>query len=249
MIGMINNIIQDMDQILGPLEQFWLIIASYLPNVIGAAIVLLVGWLISIGLEKIAVKLVRYSKVEKLMQETGASSDMEKMGYHYDLAYAIGKIVKWFVLVITFVAVADVLSIPQIAEFIDRIALYLPNVLAAVIILVIGLMLGRFLQNAIEGALQRLEGAGLIAQAAKWSVIVVAVMAALVQLGIARSIIEILFAGMVVSLSLALGLAFGLGGKEHAAKAIDAMTRKGKEARESANPKQPTQQDRQSDRF
>lgn len=183
------------------------------------------------------------------MQETGVSSDMEKMGYGYDLAYAVGKIVKWFVLLITFVAVADVLSIPQIADFIDRVALYLPNVFAAVVILVIGLMLGRFLQNIIEGAMQRLEGVSFIAQATKWSVIVIAVMAALVQLGIAKSIIEILFAGMVVAVSLALGLAFGLGGKEHAAKAIDAMTRKGKEAAENAAPRQPEQPGHQQDRF
>ena len=123
---------------------------------------------------------------------------------------------------------AEVLKWDRITEFLNEIIFYIPQVLIAVVILVFGSIAGKFFESVVvrtlQGADAAVEDPALMGKITRWSFIVFAVLAALLQLGIAPSLIQILFAGVI----LALALAFGLGGREHASKLLDHLYSKPK---------------------
>lgn len=203
----------------------WSIIIAYLPQIAGALIVLIVGLIVAGILGKIAGRLVGLTKIDGLIERIGLSGELEKVGLKLRVDTIIGKLVKWFFLIAVLIAVVDILNFPQLTSFLEQIALYLPNVIAAVIILVVGLILGRLAYNASNQSLEKLAiskiAANFLAAVAKWAIFTFALMAALIQLGIAVNLIQILFTGFVIMISLAGGLAFGLGGREKAAKILD----------------------------
>jgi hypothetical protein len=121
--------------------------------------------------------------------------------------------------------VADILKWPQITSFFNDVAHYLPKVIIAVLVLLAGFILGGGLQElvvkTVKASTLPAHSAGLIGAIARWSVIIFSIMAALIQLGIATDLIKILFTGLVGMLALAGGLAFGLGGRDHASAWLD----------------------------
>lgn len=141
----------------------------------------------------------------------------------------IGWVVKWFFIIVTLVAVVDILGINQITSFFEEVLLYLPNVVAAIFILAIGIVLGKFVSDlvakAVSASNMQANLRAMLAPTAKWAIFTFSLMAALVQLGIAPDLIRILFTGVVGMLALAGGLAFGLGGREEAAKLLRTFNR------------------------
>lgn len=130
--------------------------------------------------------------------------------------------VKWFLVIVSILAAADILNLNQVTAFLNMVLLYIPNVVIAVIILLLGVLFANFTAQIVQGAVKtaRLKTGHFLAAIAKWSIIVFSVLAALVQLGIAASLLQILFTGLVAMLAIAGGLAFGLGGRGHAEKII-----------------------------
>lgn len=217
------------DVFVASMETLWFKIASFIPEIIGALVVLIVGLVVASIAGKLVKKLVDYSKLDSLMRKLKIKEELEGLGLKFSLGAVMGKIVKWFFIIVTLIAVADVLKIPQITQFLEQVALYIPNVLVAVVILAIGIIIGRLAYDAIKKGTETFKmssyAAHILATVAKWSVMVFTVMAALVQLGVASSMIQILFTGLVAMTALAGGLAFGLGGRKKAEEVIDKMTR------------------------
>lgn len=209
------------------MQNAWLMVASYLPQLLGAIIILIIGLLLSGMLGKFAKKLVSYTRIDGLLQKMNVKQELEKFEIKLSFADLVGWVVKWFFIIVTLIAVVDTLGISQITAFFEEVLLYLPNVIAAIFILAIGLVLGRFVQDLVAKAVAASQmQAGMrtmLAPVAKWAIVVFALMAALVQLGIAPDLIRILFSGFVFMLALAGGLAFGLGGREQAAKLLGKM--------------------------
>lgn len=212
------------------LQNLWIKTTFFIPELVGALVILIIGLIIASVLGKLAKKLVGYTRIDKLMEKAGIIRGLQNAGIKLNLAVFIGKIVKWFILIATLIAIADILRIPQITEFLKEIIFYIPNVIVAVIILAIGLLLGALVQSMIEKTLKAsklTEASGkLLANIAKWAIIIFTAMAALIQLGIAASLIEILFTGLVAMLALAGGLAFGIGGKEKATRFLEEISKK-----------------------
>ena len=209
------------------LETFWQNIVAFLPTLIAAILVLIVGMIIGSLLGKLVKKVVRMTRVDEASRRIGLNKEVEDLGFKLDFAAILGGMVKWFFYIATFIAVVDILNIPQLTIFLERLVFYLPNVIVAFIIIAVGLMVGKFLQNVVRSSLGKMQmtekAAGWIAGLVKWSILVFAFMAALVQLGVAESLIQILFIGLVTMWALAGGLAFGLGGREHASRILDGV--------------------------
>lgn len=207
------------------LESLWDKVLSFVPAFIGAWIVLVIGLLISVMLGKFAKKIVKLTKIDELAEKIGLKREIEDLGVKINFSELIGWTVKWFFFIATFIAVVDVLKIKQLTIFLENLVLYLPNVIVAIIILAVGLIVGKVLKNGAMHALEKIsvtsKPASFLSNLAKWAIFIFAFMAALVQLGIAASLIQILFTGFVVMLAIAGGLAFGLGGREHASKVLD----------------------------
>lgn len=213
------------DVTVASLQNVWYKVLQYLPQLIGAIIILLIGWFIAKALGSLARKGVEATGVDAAVERSGLNERF-KVGSRYKLlSRMVGGIVKWFIIVVALVAAAGVLDLPQINEFLNQVLLYIPRAVVAVVILTIGFLAGDFLGTLVEKALASSQLPGnqrrVIASVAKYSVMVFAVMAALVQLNIVPQLIEILFGGLM----LALALAFGLGGREEAARFLAGFRR------------------------
>lgn len=203
----------------------WVVVLAFLPKLVLAVVVFLLGLLLAHILKTAVVRVVRLLKVDELVEKLEVKAMFLRAGIKLEVAGFLGWLVKWFVIIFALIASADVLEWEQITIFLNQVVTYIPNVLVAVIILLVGMILANFVQGIVRSSVEaaKMESADFVAGMAKWSIIVFSFMAALVQLGIAQSLIEVLFTGFVAMLALAGGLAFGLGGRSHASQVLDRL--------------------------
>lgn len=218
--------------ILASLQNIWGNVVGFLPEFVGALVVLLVGISFASLLGRGAKKVMHYTHVDKLVERVGLDKKFENIGMHLSVSGVVGWIVEWFFIVVVLIAVVDILHLDQVTQFLKDVALYIPNVVVAVIILVIGLVIGQFTYQIVGKSAHASHltqsSADILAALSKWSIVIFSLMAGLSQLGIATGLIQILFTGLVAMLALAFGLAFGLGGKEAAQHYLEELRHKGK---------------------
>lgn len=217
------------DQIvLDSFADFWSKFTSFIPTILLALALLFAGFIFAWIFEMIARKIMRFVMLEKIVEKVGLKTMFEKAGLKVSFTRLLSSIVYWFVLIVFLASVVSVLGLTQLSSFLDDLVAYLPNVIAAVAILVIGILVANLLYSVVKNASEsaNLSSANFLASLTKWSLFVFALIAALVQLKLAPELLTILFSGFVVMLSIAGGLAFGLGGKDAAKEIIDKLTRK-----------------------
>lgn len=195
---------------------------SAIPKVIGFAVIVVVGWLLSSLVEKGIAALLRAVKFNDLAGRSGLSDFVGKMGTATDPAGMIGLVAKWFIRLIALVVAFDALGLPAVSEVLRELLLWLPNVVVALVVLVIGGLAARALSNlvrasAAEAGLGSSALLGKVAAALVWAF---AIVVAVNQIGIASTLVNTLFMAFVGAIALGLGLAFGLGGRETAGQIL-----------------------------
>lgn len=190
---------------------------SFLPNIIIAFILIVVGWLIGIAFAKVVAQLVRLTKVAELLQNTGLKDAVNRLGIGFNPGKFIGSLVKWFVFIVFLIAAFDILGLSQVNEFLTFLTAYIPKVIGAAFILITSGVIAEILKKFVVASARaaNIDFAGFLGSMAKWFVLVTAILTALFELGIASTFIQIVFTGFIVALSLALGIAFGVGGYPH----------------------------------
>ncbi len=213
------------DAIVQALQGFVNDVISVVPNIIAALVVLIIGLLLATLLGHVARRLIDLTKLDLLLQKAIGIGKLKERGLNITASALFGWVVKWFFIIVTFIAVADILKWPQLTSFFEAVALYIPNVIIAVLILLVGFVLGGGLKDLVMKAVKASKlpetSAGLLGTVARTAVIVFAIMASLTQLGVAADLIKILFTGLVAMLALAGGLSLGLGGRDHAGEWLD----------------------------
>jgi hypothetical protein len=207
-------------------QQLWLGIVGFIPKLLLAIIIFCIGWVIAVTLDKIVSRLIRILKVDSALRGLGVEKFLERGGLRLDSGAFIGALVKWFFIVVFLIASLEVLGLNQVNYFLrDVILTYLPNVIVAAFILVVAAVIAGIAQRGVVGAARGagVPSATLLGGMAKWAIWVFAIMAALYQLGIAAPFIQTLFTGLVAMMVIAGGLAFGLGGKEAAARYLEKL--------------------------
>lgn len=197
----------------------WERFVNFLPALLGALIILIFGLIVASILGKAAKKLISLLRIDGLLAKTKLVSQMESEGLSFKTDVFFGELVKWFFVLVFLMAATDILGLTQVTDFLNKIVMYVPNVIVAVVILSIAFLLGSFVYNLVRSS-TRVAGvarASVIASVCKWAIVIFGLLAALIQLGIAASLVNTIFIGVVAALSLALGLAFGLGGRDEAA--------------------------------
>ena len=204
-------------------ESVWDRIVNFFPNILGAFLILLIGWVVAIVLEKLIDQLLRVIGIQGLSEKTKIEDAIKKMNIKKDLSALVAALFKWVVLAVVFLAAADALNLPAVAAFFAKILDYLPEVVSGAAVLLIGVVLANFLANVVGGAVRGadLGFASLVSTVVKYAVIIFAFLAALAQLGVATVLIQTLFTGFVAFAAIAGGLAFGLGGQESAKDWLD----------------------------
>lgn len=198
---------------------------SFLPNVILAVVIFVLGWAAGVIIGRAVTHVLNVLKLDIALSKAGLNTLSDKTGVKLSVAGFIGGVIKWALIVAFAVASADILGLKQVTQLLNDILFYIPNVLVAAIALVIATLLGDFVAKLVNHSAQGVGMKGrFAAQVAKWSIIIVGgVFPALTQLRIAQGLVEVLFTGVVFALSLALGLAFGLGGRDAAAKVLEKL--------------------------
>lgn len=201
----------------------WERFINFLPNLIGAIIILVIGWIVAIIVFLVVDRLFRIIGLQTLFEKAKVEEMLKKGNIAKDATALLASVAKWIIYLVALMAATTTLRLPDVASFLDKILAYIPSVVTAGAILLIGLVLAHFLYQVIKGSLLAagFTLAEAVASIVRYAVIIFTFLAALVQLGIAGSLINTLFIGVVAFLAIAGGLAFGLGGKDVAQEVLE----------------------------
>ena len=204
---------------LGAFQSVWEGFIGYLPNILGAIIVLIVGWVIAVGLQKLITQILRALRIDPALDRAGLGKFFERAGIKMDFAGWIGTFVKWFLIFVFLLAVVDILQLPAVTDFLRSILAYVPNVIAAVLVLLVAVWLANILGKIVQASVSvtNIKASIFLGTITSWSILIFGIFAALIQLGIAPGLLQTIITGLIAMIAIAGGLAFGLGGKDYAA--------------------------------
>ncbi len=200
------------------LQNVWMQVASFLPNLIGALIVLVIGLIVAAGLGTLVEKIFEALRLDAFLAKLGLRPFFERAGLQLRGSYFLGKLVYWFIVIAFLLAACSSLGLYALSSFLAAVLAYLPNVIAAVLIMLAAVVLANFVRRIVTASVlsAKLHAAHFLGTLTWWSVVIFGFLAALSQLQIAVTIIQSIVTGFIAMLALAGGLAFGLGGREYA---------------------------------
>ena len=199
-------------------QTLWGGFIGFLPKVLGALIIFLIGWAIAVGLEKLVIQIMKVLRIDPFLEKMGIGKSLEKAGFKINTGLWIGALVKWFLIIVFLMAATEIVGLAEVTSFLKGVLFYIPNVVVAAIILIVAAWAANVLQKVIHvsATATNVKAVNLSASVTKWSIMIFGLLAALVQLGIAPSLIQTIVTGLVAMLAIAGGVAFGLGGKDMA---------------------------------
>jgi hypothetical protein len=198
-------------------------LADFLPKLLAALVLLFLGWILAKLVRGGVKRILALAHFDRLAEKTGVEEFLKHGDMHITLAGVISEVSYWLVLLIVLVTVSSSLGLTAVADLFNRVAFYLPNIIVAVLIIIFGTLLARFINRMMFAWLRNIgiDGALTISTVAEYAVQVFAVFVALEQLAIGTQLLTTAFAILFGAICLALALAFGLGGREWAARMID----------------------------
>ncbi len=205
----------------------WYGFVNFVPGLLGAIILFIVGWMVGSIIGKAVSQLFTVLKVDKLFQSAGATDFMNRAGLKLNVSGFLGGVIKWFIIVVFLMASLQIIGLTQVNDFLrEAVLYYLPKVVIASLVLVIATVLADAMQNLVKASAQaaNIRSAKMLGSITLYSIWIFAFIIALSELGIATAFMQILFTGFIAALALALGLSFGLGGKDAAARAVDKIS-------------------------
>jgi small-conductance mechanosensitive channel len=201
-------------------------VVSFLPNLLIAIIIFLAGWVVGSLLGRVVEKVIDTIKVDNALRSAGVETVLHKAGLHLHSGRFVGMLIEWFIIVVFLIASFDVLGLTQVNIFLQQVVLlYLPQVIVAVLILLVAGVVAQVMQRIVSSAAAAggVSSANFLGSFTKWAIWIFALLTALYQLGIAAPFVQTLFTGVVVAVSVAAGLAFGLGGQDAASRFIESV--------------------------
>jgi hypothetical protein len=210
------------------LAEVWGNMLVFLPTLLFAIVVFIVGWFIAIGIGALIAQVLTKLKFNKIVNKGNWKSALDKAEITVNPSEFIGGIIKW-ILVVTFLTWSvEILGSDQFAKFLGGVLAYLPNVIVAALIFVVTVVLVDIIEKLVKVSVEKTKiGYSQMASSiVRWAIWIFAILAILEQLGIARAFMQIIFSGIVAVLAISFGLAFGLGGKETASDILSGLRRK-----------------------
>jgi len=210
------------------LFDLWAGFIVMLPRLFGAIIVFFLGWFLANGIGRLIAEILKRIKVNEFFNRGQWDEAFAKAGIKVDISEFIGAIVRWILVAVFLLAAVEILGFLQFAAFLTKVLAFVPNVFASVLIFVVAVILSDVCEKLVIASIAK-AGVGYTKMAGmlvRSSIMGFALLAILIQLGIARSLVLTLFTGFVGALALALGLAFGLGGKEMASQMLRELKEK-----------------------
>ncbi|MDO8500012.1 MAG: hypothetical protein Q7S66_05185 [bacterium] len=215
------------DVVVSSLMQAWGGVVAFVPLLLAAVIVFIIGWIVAVALGKLVEQVIRALKVDMFLAKLDFEKAMERTGMRLNSGAFVGGLVRWFLIIVALLAAANILQLNQVTDFLTQVLFYLPNVVVASLILIIAALVAETVERVTRGAAEAasLRGGAVAGVVSRWAVWTFAIIAALLQLGIATMLLQTIVTGVIAMFALAFGLAFGLGGRDAAAGMIDKTMR------------------------
>ena len=205
----------------GSFQDIWMGFARFVPNLVIAIVIFLIGWFVGNLLGKVVAQIVRSIKVDHALRTAQVDQFLKRAGFNLDSGAFLGGLVEWFIVIAFLVASFEVLGLNQVNTFLQQVVLfYLPQVIVAALIILVAAVIAETMQKVVAGAAAAggIKSANFAGSVARWAIWIFGILTALFQLGVAAPFIQTLFTGVVVAIAIALGLSFGLGGQDAAAR-------------------------------
>ena len=211
--------------IVEPVRQMLTKIMAYLPTLLGALIILIVGWIVAKAIKAIIDALLKSVRFDTLADKAGISKVLEKGDIKISAREVVSRLVYWLIMIMVLVMTVDALGLPKASDVLTSLFAYVPRVIAALLVLVVAMFLASFVSGIVHTAAgnANMPRPELFAGATRWAIIIFAVTIALVQLGIAEFLVTTTFNIILGGIVLALALAFGLGSKDAVAKYLEEL--------------------------
>src|SRR5215211_4958288 len=190
-----------------PVQNALSTLLSYIPQLIGALIILIVGYIVAKVLQAVVGRVLQGIGFDRWMERGGIKQFFDRAETNQTPASILGALVFWFVFIIAITMAADALGIPQVSVVLAQLIAYIPNIIAAILILILAALLANFISGIVRGA----TGSDILASIAQYAIIVYAVFAAITQLGIAVELTAPTFLILLGAVALAATIAFGIG--------------------------------------
>lgn len=208
------------------LQELWWGFVQFTPKLVLAILFFIVGWILGSLIAKAFEQVFSALKVDRAFQTVGADDFFRKAGMRLDTGYFIGQVAKWFVIIVFLLPSLNLVGLNDIAMFLREDVLgFLPRVIIAAFILIIATVVSEALSRAVLASAKsmNLSSANMLAAVTKYAVWAFAFIIALGELGVAEYYMSVLFAGIIAMLALGGALAFGLGGRDAAARFINKL--------------------------
>ncbi len=202
----------------------WSEVIKHLPALVVALLIVIIGWAVGSLVGRFVSQVVKSARVDEFIRKTGVEDTLRKGGMHLNSGNFLGGLVKWFIITVFLVAAFDILGLTVVNQFLSGVVLeYLPRVIIAVLVLLLAGVIGDVMQKIVVTSARsaELRSAYLLGTVTRWAIWIFALLVALSHLGIAAQFVSTIFTGVIVALSLALGLSFGLGGQDAASRFIE----------------------------
>lgn len=207
-------------------ETFFNSLSDFLPSLIGALLILIVGWIIAKLVKTAAIKLLKLIKLDVVTEKAKIDQFLRDGGSKKTAIDILGAMIYWLIMLIVILAGLDALGLGVASELFNQIILYIPNVIVAVLALIFGVFLAGFIAQVVSTYLANVgvSNANVIGAIARYAIILFVISLSLTQLNIGEELVSNAFLLLFGAVCLALGLSFGLGGKEWAAGVIKKLT-------------------------
>jgi small-conductance mechanosensitive channel len=211
-------------------------LGALVPALIAAGLILLTGYFLARQIEKWTDHLLSRMDFNKVADAGGLTEAVDRTGVRLDPAHAIGKLLFWLVMLVVILLSSMALGLDSINQMFGLMLSYIPTLIAGIIIVILGMIVGEFVRALVLASAGGVEGVPTLAKIAKAAIIIVAAFMALQQVGVADEIVTSAFTLILGAVALAAGLAFGLGNRELAGEVTrrwyESGRRKGKKGGE-----------------
>ena len=211
-----------------PIRQMLTKMMAYLPILLGALIILIVGWIVAKVIRRAVDWLLKTVRFDTMADKTGISEVLRKGDLKITAREVVSGLVYWLIIIMVLVMTVDALGLPKSSDVLASLFAYIPKVIAALLVLVVAMFLASFVSGIVRTACgnANLPRPELIADVSRWAIIIFAATIAMEQLGIAPLLVGTAFNIILGGIVLALALAFGLGGKDAAARYLDELKKR-----------------------
>jgi hypothetical protein len=213
------------DNLRSSFEGLWAGMLRIIPGIAEGLVILIVGWIVAKLVSRFVGKVIEVIRLDNLLATAGVKGFFQRAGIKLNIDMVFEEMVKWFILIVFFISAANAFGLPQVNGFLSNVLNYIPNVIIAAIIMILGILIANFVADLAHGTTQATKAGKphLVSAIVKYAVIIFTAIIALDQLQVGATLLDSFFNNLGLAIAAAFGLAFGLGGKEAAADVIQKM--------------------------